>query len=802
MSELTPPRRASHGIGLGLAPASTSSAARRPSAPVISPPRQPAIPRSTSVTASIDFFESKSRSSTPPRPGTTPAKKDDPAQTQTPGSPKPAGPRTMSPPSQGGRRLSYRPPSDHGGPGEGTVRRSLEDPRRGLGINVDTGRRVSEASIAGPSRIVPRGSGNSGPSAPMPERMSHGLSRSGSGKGKERASSYSAQGAPLARRTSSSRRDRPVLRPRQPSDRPHPTSPGGISQAKPAIRIVQPTPSSHARRRTSAPPESPITPTRSRALSPTAASSSSSQQSLASTSSPRSIRPGSRRTSYQLAKPASSDGASAKGSIISEFGVLGASKLSPRLGRFVESLDDGDVPSPRRRLAAVDASPQIPLDTGSPLLDTSPFIIQHANGSRTGDGSAFSSSEATSPTTSRTSSYVSAKSPSSPIPDRPLIPARTSSASLGSPPSISKRTSSIDGGIGSPNRSPYTEQPGQMLQQFASRSGSLLGLEDRPGASEGTNTRRASEVTAVGRLSMEGFPHDHPDEDLTPPSVLTPTLGPAITPNAQLPTTSPRRDRKSPGLTIDPSPPPRPPRDSARPSPPIPAKSPLRRLTPQHPSLPDLRESRSEGRSPRVRDGSGESALATASTMNDSFETAPLPSDSEASSPALQPGDTVPYPASYESGHTADEEIRFTMLTVPSAYSQDSAPSTARTIPDSEWSGASGRTTDRSGSGSFGWGRQRHSIISMDGSLSGVEDAFNVSKHLKALALRSRSVLKVYRGPLPCPVCASHRPTRASPCRRLLAKRPPRPPRPPQRRMTSSLVTLLCHRSARLPCQS
>jgi hypothetical protein len=76
----------------------------------------------------------------------------------------------------------------------------------------------------------------------------------------------------------------------------------------------------------------------------------------------------------------------------------------------------------------------------------------------------------------------------------------------------------------------------------------------------------------------------------------------------------------------------------------------------------------------------------------------------------LEPGEVVPFPESYDS-HGADE-IRFTMLTVPSVYSQDSAPSTGRSIVTATTDNESLRSAR---SGSYGWGRQRHSVISLEG---------------------------------------------------------------------------------------
>ena len=227
------------------------------------------------------------------------------------------------------------------------------------------------------------------------------------------------------------------------------------------------------------------------------------------------------------------------------------------------------------------------------------------------------------------------------------------------------------------------------------------------GTVELDGTRRDSDATAMAPSRRQST-NKRVSRELQGPASPRMSTKP-ITPN-----TSPRPDRKSPGLIINPLAPPRPARDSARPSPPVPVKSPLRRAKPQSSTLSEFS---TEGRVQKVRDGSGESTAAT----SDSFLTAPLPSPALSSSGSLvlEPGEVVPFPESYDS-HGADE-IRFTMLTVPSVYSQDSAPSTAKTTTTDNESLRSAR------SGSYGWGRQRHSVISLDGYGPGnLEDSYNV----------------------------------------------------------------------------
>lgn len=599
----------------------------------------------------------------------------------------------MSPSSREGRRLSYKMSSDEG-------RKSLDDQRKGLGVGSvpsgsQGGRRVSEGGVgigigvAGPSRTKPRLAGTSeNTGSPNIRPVSHGRSRT------------SPTTTPPGSRDPSATR-RPVLRPRQPSDRSQPT-----------IRVVHPTPrSQQSYRRTSAPPESPITPTRTRAFSPVQSTSKAASSASSNSVSSRSIRPGTRRTSYQLAKTSSNDGSSVS-SAISEFGVIGEQGESPYLSNFAERFEHGSnemrhaEPSPR--------SFEIPRDTGSPLVDTSPcmapespYLQQSPKSKEKGKGRA---SDTSSTHTNSSTSFVSARSPTSP----PNIPRRTSSNPTS--PRIGRRTSSIDGL--SANSTPVVPSKGHLpsLEPII-RTVSRESQDSNQSSGSGGATRRNSDTT-VGPSSRRpsaafGAPTGSGAQHKRRPSSPIPESPPQPPTKSVTPHTSPRPDRKSPGLTINPLAPPRPPRDITRPSPPVPVKSPLRHLTPQRSTLSDL----SEGRHQRVRDGSGESTAAT----SDSFLTAPLPSPSPSPSGselALEPGDVVPFPASYD-GHEA--EIRFTMLTVPSVYSQDSAPSTAKTTTTDNESLRSAR------SGSYGWGRQRHSVISLDGYGPGnLEDSYNV----------------------------------------------------------------------------
>lgn len=648
----------------------------------------------------------------------------------------------MTPPTREGRRLSYRTPDD-------MLRRSSDDQRKGLGLGMvnmpsPAGRRVSEGGaavgmgIAGPSRIRPKifttgGSGSEpGSDSTKPRSVSH--------QPRLRASQPASPGAGAGTRESpTTRTTRPALQPRRPSDRP-----------QPVIRVVQPTPRSRqAQRNTSAPPESPITPTRSRAraFSPVASSSKATSSVSASSTSisqqspsshPRSIKPGTRRTSYQLAKTASNDGSSA-GSV-SEFGVIGENGETP-YGRFVESFDTSESGRDSGRETVEVTSIAQP---SSPAVDVSPRKHHGPNspvGSRSYQATSIPSSplgaappplrtqasETSLTTSSASSSFQSATSPSSP----PNIPRRISSNPTS--PRITTRTSSrgvvettsplglvsqlpLLGSLPRSESNNNENWSADLTGPIDRRSSdaTIVGPSRRPSTETetdfGANTRR-SIGTGSKATRRPSSPSHQPIMESSAEATEN-ELPIPVTPTP-LPYTSPRRDRKSPGLTIDPVAPPRPPRDTARPSPPVPVKSPLRRLTPGRSGLAELQN----GRASRVRDGSDQSTAATSSSVTGSFLTAPLPSDSDADEFVLQPGEAVPFPASYESHEP--EEIRFTMLTVPSVYSQDSAPTTARSVADSE----SVRTNR---SDSYGWGMQRHSI-SMDGELGGFDDPYHVS---------------------------------------------------------------------------
>lgn len=138
----------------------------------------------------------------------------------------------------------------------------------------------------------------------------------------------------------------------------------------------------------------------------------------------------------------------------------------------------------------------------------------------------------------------------------------------------------------------------------------------------------------------------------------------------QVPKTSPRPDRRSPNLRIQPPPPAArrvssTTRPSPRPSPPVPAKNPLRSLSRQSSGVSNFnrptRSRTTSGLSDHTEPGTPVSLLSRLAEDNG------LPSE------GLSPVYLVDVP---DMPTPTESEIRFTMRTAPSLYSQDSAPST------------------------------------------------------------------------------------------------------------------------------
>ncbi|WVQ95442.1 hypothetical protein IAU59_002539 [Kwoniella sp. CBS 9459] len=158
----------------------------------------------------------------------------------------------------------------------------------------------------------------------------------------------------------------------------------------------------------------------------------------------------------------------------------------------------------------------------------------------------------------------------------------------------------------------------------------------------------------------------------------TPKLG------SPKPSTSPR---KSPNLTIQTRPAPTSSRLSsssiAQPSPPIPAKSPLRNLSREN----------SEGRAQTPRSGSGESNIANVGT----------PTSSRTRMDGMTPNDQTVFSEPPTQIIATPDDVRFTQYTIPSVYSQDSAPPSA-----TDWT-ANGSEDHRrrpSRLDSVNWGKQ------------------------------------------------------------------------------------------------
>lgn len=149
---------------------------------------------------------------------------------------------------------------------------------------------------------------------------------------------------------------------------------------------------------------------------------------------------------------------------------------------------------------------------------------------------------------------------------------------------------------------------------------------------------------------------------------------------------SPRLDRKSPGLTIDPPAPAfmQSASSSARPSPPIPAKSPLRSLSRQSSmSRKGSMSSRLTSRDSTA--GTNDSTTAVVGYYDMDDPVPPLPTNLQrhnsdrrtSSSTVVVRDEEVELTPQTRYIDTMDDPKRFTTLTYASMYSQDSAPGTA-----------------------------------------------------------------------------------------------------------------------------
>ena len=283
------------------------------------------------------------------------------------------------------------------------------------------------------------------------------------------------------------------------------------------------------------------------------------------------------------------------------------------------------------------------------------------------------------------------------------IPRRTSSASPQASPTISPRKSSLQSLLDDP---PQPADMAPVPPRRASRAVLLGEVTARPSLlsrhSETSNTSKESTVDDSTYTFPNGYFQSADAETHAAP--LSEEEKQDISRlSTDVPITSrlPRVDRKSPGLSISP-PPPRGPLRSAsqlpRPSPPIPAKSPLRSISRQTSGMSLI------SRAPTSRSVSGVSVFGTTTppvnrsdrsepptpvevltTPSTPSEVPPRPKRASRSSLGgpSSPRSQVPFPspapssATTAGGSTDRDEIRFTMLTTGSVYSQDSAPPSA-----------------------------------------------------------------------------------------------------------------------------
>ncbi|KAK8850760.1 hypothetical protein IAR55_004680 [Kwoniella newhampshirensis] len=294
---------------------------------------------------------------------------------------------------------------------------------------------------------------------------------------------------------------------------------------------------------------------------------------------------------------------------------------------------------------------------------------------------------------------------------KPPPPSSPSSTTFPSGPNISPRGSSFY-----PNGYPISSPPSPIAARRASKGVAMLGetvaappstkRSDRPslgrGSSAASSISRASKVTSsTMATNKRPSPMTSPQQSPQPsrrPSHQNTRPSPHLSPQAS-PTSSPSRrlstlpysssPRKSPGLTID-TPPPflhsRLSSTSSIPTPPVPVKSPLRGISRQGSGLADFKghPSRSvsvgsisggndtptsNGAEETTTPGSCHDSPSTRLQMRTPFDTSS--SNDRQDDPSIATG-----PPS-QIITTPTDEIRFTMLTVPSEYSQDSAPPSA-----------------------------------------------------------------------------------------------------------------------------
>lgn len=637
-------------------------------APSSTPPRRPL---STASASSVSSASSSTRLSSSPRP---------------------QGPRNMTPPRTRRRSsrivtelessLSRSTSTEALNEGEGPT---MKAEYKGLGLTVDVSGGMRRASESGLRTARPR---QARPSLPVDVNRSTATSPASAG------SSSSSLPFPIA-----SSRSSPITATTQMSPRRRVAS-------KSAIR-PRPSLSTHSSDDAAALPTfnvSQPTPVRSRAYvhsterSDASGSTSPLEPSLLQTG--RTIRPGSRRTSYQMARSPSSDASSGRDSVISEFGVW-APDASSHPGQHETPTKSAEGLGVEQKPQSGNASSSISSDTGAMLRPRSP------------DGFA---ARVPLPTSFESSASTKPPAISVAIPHRPTSTSTSPYVSprLAAPPRISPRKSSMA----------FGDSPEFDYYAITSNNNVFLGNpihEDTDTQPKPDYTPRkisASSVRKIRRSSNDiGREWKLYSKEM---EVAQTTSLASQTPDRE-PTKPYRSPRNHAGLTI--SPPPRPPSRTpsassiARPSPPIPVKSPLRRLGRTSSGLSD--NARTAHNSAQPGGISGDRSPATDAGTPTSLHSAgginkrsdpDLAGSTSFHSSGMTPLE-VPAPFPDVSTRTtppdAPDEIRFTSMTIASMYSQDSPAATPRGWSD-DVSVSTSKSPPSSGS-SFGWGKQRDS---------------------------------------------------------------------------------------------
>ncbi|WWD20923.1 hypothetical protein CI109_105401 [Kwoniella shandongensis] len=626
----------------------------------------PTFRRSTSVSDAVKQYEARSANSTPTTPPRSSPRTVD-------NSPNVFDSTVKRTPLRSGRRESGAGEFGQGSP-EGTSRTRMVGKSRGIGLGVpvssketDEGRITSD-NASGSSSRQPNGSRSHIPTLstttrPFPHSRPS-VSRTSSGPSFPRSTSDSVITPPQSKPSS------PIAGPARLG------SPGGRGKPIVAISVSRPSPRPS--------PEKQAPPLRRKGSQQDLNRAFPRSPPTDHTSPTSQPTPEGRRRSHHLSSSVSSQGS-----------MPGSYHDSTSLSRKASSMTT---------LGEDETSTSIP--TSIPM-------------GRRGEGFGSRSSfdrviELSSPRSSTSgSSFVSTSRLSS---GDIKIPKRTSSANPDSPTSPS--TSRFPAGPDiSPRRSSKPESgsdtlpPSPTATRRASKGVVMLGeavtasrlakLSERPSLSRGSSASsisRASDVTS-SRTETYRKPSMIPSPQQSPQSPRrqsrqsprsSPQTSPKPSPSrrlSRLPQSS--SPRKSPGLTIN-TPPLLQSRSSSSsmPTPPIPAKSPLRRVSRQSTGLSD-----SSGRAETPPTGSADSNFSVAGTPTSINGQLEKISQLERDSPTLQLQMRTPLDSSISTDRqdylsvptgppsqiiaTPTDDIRFTMLTAPSVYSQDSAPPSA-----------------------------------------------------------------------------------------------------------------------------